>query len=67
MGLITKNEPEEPVLTLREEATVVITEWRDALNKAHMESPSEANIGEIYLVHQLLGLLDPTPKQHYQS
>lgn len=57
----------EPDLTLREEATLVVKEWRDALAKNHVDNPSEANVEELMLVNQILGLLDPAPKKFYQT
>ena len=54
------------MLSLREEAVLVITEWRDDVLAKHTVTPSEAHSAEIYLTNQVLALLAPT-RSHYQQ
>jgi hypothetical protein len=65
---MVSNEPSDkaPMLSLREEAVLVITEWRDDVLAKHTVTPSEAHSAEIYLTNQVLALLAPT-RSHYQQ
>jgi len=54
-----------PTRTLREEALEVVTEWRDEIQAKYAEQPSEVVGAELYLVNQIVGMLEPTAT-HYQ-
>jgi len=61
-----KDEDALPDKTLREEALEVVTEWRDELAAKYNESPNEVLASELYLVNQIMALLEPTAT-HYQT
>lgn len=66
--MATKTDEAEPLpeKTLREEALEVVTEWRDELAAKYNESPNEVLAAELYLVNQIMALLEPTAT-HYQT
>lgn len=66
--MVSKNEdaPVLPDKTLREEALEVVIEWRDELAAKYNESPNEVLASELYLVNQIVALLEPTAT-HYQT
>jgi len=69
MAKLTQSPTEEdPPLpkTLREEALEVAKEWRDELTTAYTASPTEVLSAELYLVNQIVSLLEPTAT-HYQT
>jgi hypothetical protein len=57
---------ESPPKTLREEALEVVTEWRDELAAKYNENASEVLAAELYLINQIMALLEPTAT-HYQT
>ena len=66
--LIQSPTEEDPPLpkTLREEALEVVKEWRDELKMQYENSPSESLVPELYIVAQIVALLEPTAT-HYQT